>query len=216
MEVINNKLLWQDYTYLSSQTEAIVKHFAKFTKKTLKRFNLNKNDLIIDIGSNDGSLLKAFKKSKKKIRVLGVEPAKNVAQLAEKKNINTLNKFFDFNLSKLINNKFEKAKIITCFNTFAHSENLRSIVKGIKNILDKDGVFIFECQYLMDIYKNKILGTFFHEHLYHHSVSSLKYFFNLYGMELFDVEKANIQKGSIIGYVGFKKDLKLKKMLKIL
>ena len=70
MEVINNKLLWQDYTYLSGQTEAIVKHFAKFTKKTLKRFNLNKNDLIIDIGSNDGSLLKAFKKSKKKIRVL--------------------------------------------------------------------------------------------------------------------------------------------------
>ncbi len=214
MEVINNKLLWQNYTYLSGQTEAIVKHFEKFTKKTLKRFNLNKNDLIIDIGSNDGSLLKAFKKSKKKIRVLGVEPAKNVAQLAEKKNINTLNKFFDFNLSKLINKKFKKAKIITCFNTFAHSENLRSIVKGIKNILDKDGVFIFECQYLMDIYKNKILGTFFHEHLYHHSVSSLKYFFNLYGMELFDVEKANIQKGSIIGYVGFKKRFEIKKNVK--
>ena len=78
MEVINNKLLWQDYTYLSSQTEAIVKHFAKFTKKTLKRFNLNKNDLIIDIGSNDGSLLKAFKKVRRKIRVLGVEPAKTL------------------------------------------------------------------------------------------------------------------------------------------
>ncbi len=211
MEIINNKLLWQDYTYLSSQTEAILKHFANFTKKTLKRFKLNKNDLIIDIGSNDGSLLKAFKKSKKKIRVLGVEPAKNVAQLAEKKNIKTLNKFFDFNLSKLINKKFKKAKIITCFNTFAHSENLRSIMKGIKNILDKDGVFIFECQYLMDIYKNKILGTFFHEHLYHHSVSSLKYFCNLYGMELFDVEPANIQKGSIIGYVGFKKKFEIKK-----
>ena len=110
----------------------------------------------------------------------------------------------------------KKRKLLLASIPFAHSENLRSIVKGIKNILDKDGVFIFECQYLMDIYKNKILGTFFHEHLYHHSVSSLKYFFNLYGMELFDVEKANIQKGSIIGYVGFKKDLKLKKMLKIL
>ena len=72
-----------------------------------------------------------------------MEPAKNVAQLAEKKNINTLNKFFDFNLSKLINNKFEKAKIITCFNTFAHSENLRSIVKGIKNIFRQGWCFYF-------------------------------------------------------------------------
>ena len=95
----------------------------------------------------------------------------------------------------------KKAKIVICFNTFAHAPNMRNIIKGIEEILDDNGVFIFECQYLSDIYKKKILGTIFHEHMYHHSVTSLNNFFCAFGLDLFDVKRVNIQKGSIIGFV---------------
>ncbi len=202
-EVINLKDLWNNYTYLSSQTKAIVDHFNDVAKRILRRFNLNKNDLVFDIGSNDGTFLKCFKKEK--LKVLGIDGAKNVAKIANQSGIPTISKFFDFNLSKKIKKKYGKAKIITCFNSFAHTSNLNSIIKGIKNLLHKDGIFVFECQYLIDIYKNKVIGTFFHEHLYHHSLTSLNNLFNSFDLNFFHVEKVNIQKGSIIGYVSIKK-----------
>ena len=100
--------------------------------------------------------------------------------------------------------KYKNQKLITCFNTFAHVENLNEIVASIKNLLSSDGNFIFECQYLEDILK-KNFRNFFHEHLYHHSVHSLKNLFNKHDLDLYLVEKVNIQKGSIIGYVKHKK-----------
>ena len=210
-EIINLNLLWQKYTYLTGQTKAIVKHFKQVGKNIEKRKKLKKNDLIIDIGSNDGSFLEFF--NKKKYNVLGVDGAKNVAKIANNKGIKTINKFFDYNLSKSIKDKYHNIKIVTCFNAFAHSSDLHAIIKGIKNILDEDGIFVFECQYLGDIYKKKIIGTFFHEHLYHHSLESLNNLFKLYNLNFFHVEKAKIQKGSIIGYVGNKKFYKNKSKL---
>jgi 2-polyprenyl-3-methyl-5-hydroxy-6-metoxy-1,4-benzoquinol methylase len=206
-EIINLNLLWQNYTYLSSQTKAIINHFKDFSSNIIEKFKLTNKDLVIDIGSNDGSLLKEFKKNK--INVLGIEPARNIAKIAKKNGVNTINDFFGLKLSKHLKKKYNQAKVITCFNTFAHSEKLREIVHGVKNTLASDGIFIFECQYLADIYKNKILGTFFHEHLYHHSVTSLKKLFESYNMELFDVKKTNIQKGSIIGFASNKNSFKI-------
>lgn len=205
-EIIDPKILWKKYTYISGQTNAILKHFSNFAQKVIKRFRLTKNDLIIDIGSNDGSLLKFFKK--KKIRVLGVDPAKSIVKIANKNKIKTLEGLFDEKISKKIKKKYSSAKIITAFNVFAHTENLIGMLKAVKNLLEQRGTFIFEVQYLDDIYKKKILGTFFHEHMYHHSVTSLNNFFKNYDMKLFRVERVNIQKGSIIGYVS--KDDKIK------
>ena len=203
MEIINNKNLWGGYTYFSSQTKAIIDHFKKISSQIISKFKLEKNDLVLDIGSNDGTFLSFFKR--KNIKVLGVDPSKEVANVANKKKIKTINTFFNYNISQLILSKYKKPKIITCFNTFAHVEKLNEIVASIKNILSSDGNFIFECQYLEDILKKKILGTFFHEHLYHHSVHSLKNLFNKHDLDLYLVEKVNIQKGSIIGYVKHKK-----------
>ena len=212
MEVVKPKLLWGDFTYLSGQTKFIIEHFQQFSKKIIKRFRLNKDDFVVDIGSNDGSLLNFFKK--KKMKVLGIDPADTVAILAQKKGVDTIIDYFSLKLSKKINKKYKKAKIITCFNTFAHSEHLRDMMKGVTEILDDKGVFIFECQYLTDIYRNKILGTFFHEHMYHHSVTTLNNFFKMFDLTLFDVEKVNIQKGSIIGYVGKKNQFRVSKNVK--
>ena len=207
-EVVNPKLLWSDFTYLSGQTNFIINHFKDLANKIIKNYKLKKNDLVIDIGSNDGTFLNFFKK--KNLSVAGVDPAKNLAKLANKKGIFTIADFFNIKNVKTIKNKFnKKAKIILCFNTFAHAEKLRDIIKNIKLLLDDKGVFIFECQYLGDIYDKKILGTIFHEHMYHHSVTSLNNLFNNLNLNFFDVEKVNIQKGSIIGYVS--KNLKKNK-----
>ena len=211
MEIVNLKFLWQNYTYLSGQTPSIVEHFKVVTENIYKMLKTGNDDYVIDIGSNDGTLLKCFKK--KKLKVLGIDGAKNIAKIANQSGIPTISEFFDFNLSKIIKKKYGKAKIITCFNSFAHTPNLNSIIKGIKNLLDKDGIFVFECQYLIDIYKNKVIGTFFHEHLYHHSLTSLNNLFNSFNLNFFHVEKVNIQKGSIIGYVSINK-LKKSKVFK--
>ncbi len=212
MEVVSPKLLWGDFTYLSSQTKAITDHFKVLSKQIIKRFKLTKSDMVLDIGSNDGSFLKFFKN--KKIKVLGVDPASNVAKIAKKNGIETLVNFFGLKIAKKIKKKYKKAKIIICFNTFAHAENMREIIKSINEILDQNGIFIFECQYLNDIYKKKILGTIFHEHMYHHSVTSLNNLFNSFNLDLFDAQRVNIQKGSIIGFVCKKNERKISKNVK--
>ena len=199
MEIIKPQLLWSDFTYLSGQTDAILYHFKYLSKYIIKKFSIKKKHIIIDIGSNDGSFLKFFKK--KKCKVLGIDPAKNVAKIANKNGIKTIVDFFNLKIAKKISKTNKKAKVVMCFNTFAHASNMREIIKGVKEILDDNGVFIFECQYLNDIYKKKILGTIFHEHAYHHSVTSLNNFFYAFGLDLFDVKRVNIQKGSIIGFV---------------
>jgi len=216
MEVVKSRMLWTNYTYFSGQTKSILEHFEKFSRKVITRFKLNKNDLVFDIGSNDGSLLKFFKS--KKIQVLGIDPAENLVRFSNNQNIKTVKGFFNFETSKKILKRNNKPKIITAFNVFAHTEDLRGMLKGIKNLLSDDGIFIFEVQYLGDIYKKKILGTFFHEHMYHYSLFTLKKLFNSFNMNLFDVDKVNIQKGSIIGYVSkkrFPEKEKIKKMIKI-
>lgn len=217
MEVINPSILWSDYTYISGQTQAILDHFKEFSKNTISKFKLSSKDLVLDIGSNDGSLLSYFKKNK--IKVLGVDPAKNLTKIANKKGIKTLTGLFDKKIINKIKNNFQEPKVITAFNVFAHTSKLREMLYSIKNILATDGIFIFEVQYLGDILKKKILGTFFHEHMYHHSLTSLFNFFNNFGMTLFKVQRANIQKGSIIGYVCNKKIFKIEnsvtRMLKL-
>ena len=212
MEVIKNKFLWKNYTYFSSQTKSIVSHFKNVSKIILKKYKISEKNLIIDIGSNDGSLLQNFKK--RKIRVLGIDPAKNVANFANKLGINTLVGIFNKKIEKKILKKNGKAKIITAFNVFAHAEDLRGMLSSINNILDDNGVFIFEVQYLGDILDRRILGTFFHEHMYHHSITSLNNLFKSFDLNFYDVMKVKIQKGSIIGFV--KKDQKINKSKRFL
>ena len=216
-EVINPQLLWKKYTYFSGQTKAIVEHFDKFSEETIKKFKLKNKDYILDIGSNDGSLLSQFKK-KGYINVIGVDPAKKIVQEANKNKIKTYHSFFGKPFSEKILKKKIYPKIITAFNVFAHSDKMIEFVKSVKNLLRKDGIFIFEVQYLKDILDKKIIGTFFHEHMNHYSVIALENFFNNNGLFLFDIQNVKIQKGSIIGYVCHKnfinfKSSRLKKII---
>ena len=206
MEVVNDKNLWENYTYFSSQTKAISNHFKEVSKYIIKQTKLDKNHLVIDIGSNDGTLLKNFKNSG--IKVLGVDPAENVVRYANSIGINTMVGKFDKSIGKRILKKNYKAKLVTAFNVFAHTSKLREMIKTIDNVLDEKGFFVFEVQYLGDILDKKILGTFFHEHMHHHSITSLKNFLEEFNFNFIDAIKVNIQKGSIIGIATKNKKLK--------
>ena len=123
---------------------------------------------------------------------------------ANKNQIKTLLGYFNLESSKNILNDYGKAKIITSFNAFAHSDDVRGMVAGIKELLDHDGIFIFEASYLLDIFEKSLIGTIFHEHLDYHSVYSLDLFFKSFGLEIFKVERNEGQGGSIVGYVQHK------------
>ena len=205
IDIINKNILWKNYTYFSGQTDTFRKHF-KLISKTIEKFcNIKKNDLIIDIGSNDGELLKNFQK---KYRAYGIDPAKNVAKYALKKNkVKTYVSFFDNKIIKKIKSQHGCAKLVMAFNVFAHTPSMINFIKNVKKILSEDGYFVFECQYLLDILKKYLLGTFFHEHISHHSVYSLKFFFENHGLYLNHVIASNVQEGSIIGFVSKKNKL---------
>ena len=203
-ETINQKNLWKNYTYYSNQTKAIESHFKKLATKIISNYNLKNNDLVVDIGSNDGTFLKMFKK---KTKVLGIDPAKTVANYAIKKNkIPTLINYFDKRAVTKIEKKYKKPKIVLAFNVFAHTPSMINFVKNVKKILDTEGIFIFEAQYLGDILQNNILGTFFHEHISHHSIYSLNKLFNSFNLKFLKIENINIQKGSILGFVTHEKN----------
>ncbi len=207
IESVKPEYMWSKYTYLSSQTRGIVNHFFKFSNKIKKNFEV-KDQFIIDIGGNDGSLLTNFKECSNR---LNIEPSKNVTKLCKDKKIKVLNNYLSKKIVPDIILKNGKAKIIFAFNVFAHTRSVREFVKCIKMLLCDDGIFIFEAQYLGDIYNKFILGTFFHEHMSHHSIYSLNKIFKENGMRLFFVEKNNIQNGSILGYVSKNQNIKIDK-----
>jgi SAM-dependent methyltransferase len=199
LDVIDPEFLWHDYTYHSGQTRGIVDHFEKVAQSILDRYPTKPGSLVVDIGSNDGSLLRPFKA--RGMRVLGVDPAKEIAAKATASGIETVPQLLTPELASKIKKEHGGAAVITAFNVFAHADDMAAMAESIREILAPEGVFLFEVQYLLDILDRLLLGTIFHEHLCHHSVKPMTQFLNRHGMELIDVERVMIQKGSLIGTV---------------
>ena len=169
---IDSDFLWKDYTYFSGQTLKILSHFDEFCNYITKNFEIQ-NKCILDIGSNDGSLLKRFQS--KGFRVQGIDPAKTVVEEAKKNGIPTeLGLFNKQNSEKYFKNK--QYSLITAFNVFAHSHEMQNMAETIVKLLSDEGIFCFEVQYLVDIVKEKYIRTFFHEHMIHYSYASAKNF----------------------------------------
>lgn len=197
LDVIDSTDLWSGYTYHSGQTQGIVQHFQDISQKIISKFAPKPGSLIIDVGSNDGTLLRCFKNVGHK--VLGVDPAKEIAEKATASGIETMPALFTSEVANKIKEKHGTASVITAFNVYAHADNLGDMTDGIRTLLSEDGVFIFEVQYLMDIVDKVLIGTIFHEHMSHHSLKPMMRFLNAHDLELIDVERVTIQKGSIIG-----------------
>jgi SAM-dependent methyltransferase len=199
LDVIDSETLWDDYTYHSGQTKGIVEHFQEVAESVAQRRHPPAGSLVIDVGSNDGSLLRPFKE--RGFRVLGIDPAKEIARTATASGIETLPELMTPALAANIRQKYGPAAVVTAFNVFAHADDMAGMAESIRLMLAPDGVFLFEAQYLMDIIDNMLLGTIFHEHMSHHSLKPMIAFLKRHGMELIDVERNSIQKGSIIGTV---------------
>ena len=198
--VINKKKLFSKYLFVSGTSKTNLKHFNDYAEECSRRF-LKKKSNILDIAANDGSFLKCF--DKKNIRV-GIDPAKNILSNFKLKNYFMENRFFNFLESKNIKKKYEKFDLITANNVCAHVDNLNDFIKGVKNILKIDGVFIFEVGYFYEVYKNKTFDTIYHEHLDYHLLIPLIAFFKKNNMDIFDVKSIPIQGGSIRVYVSHK------------
>ena len=201
--VVNPQILFQNYVYASSTSPVFVKHFEDLAHTSYSRFKLNRESLIVDIGSNDGILLKPFKKLGSK--VLGIEPADLLATMARRDGISTITSFFSLNLAKRIVGKEGKAKIVAATNVFAHIDDLDEVVRGVKELLTDDGIFLLEVYYLVDLLKKGYFDLIYHEHLYYWTVNSFIRFFNRHGLEIFDVQKIPTHGGSIRIFVQNKK-----------
>jgi len=194
--VVNPKILYQkNYSYVSATSAHFVYHLKNYAADMIGRFKLKSDDLVVDIGSNDGTCLSFFKDHG--LRVVGIDPAKEIANKASIAGIETIGDFFSYNLSLSLREKYGPAKYITSHNACAHIDNLLEIVKGVKYWLDDDGVFVLEVGYLVDVYKNTWFDTIYHEHLDFHTVAPFEKLFERVGMEVISVERIEPQGGSI-------------------
>ena len=206
--IVKKEILFpKSYAYTSSTTKILRENFQELYQECRKFVKISKNDLVIDIGSNDGNLLSNFKDNH---RVLGVTPEK-VGLLAVKKGIPTLLQYFDKKTAILIKKKYGKARIITATNVFAHIEDVNLLMRNITQVLEKDGVFISESHYLVSLILTNQYDTIYHEHLRFYSLTSLKYLFDKYGLTIFHAKKINTHGGSIRVYVTKNKKIKINK-----
>ncbi len=211
---VDPKKMFSNYLYTSSTSEVFRNHFIKAAKNYIKDFKLKpKKSYIIDIGSNDGIALKPFKDLKFK-KILGVEPAKNLAKSANKNKIKTFNGF----LNKTNLKKIKKgANLILASNVFAHSDNLKEMAECMFKLLDKKGTIIIEVQYLLNTLKDITFDNIYHEHYNYWSLISLNNFFNRFNAKIYRSEKIDTHGGSIRIYVSKDKNKKVetnvKKML---
>jgi SAM-dependent methyltransferase len=193
--VVSPELLYQqDYPYEASITRTGREHWAEFAQSTKEQFNLGANDLVIDIGSNVGVLLEAFKNAG--TRTLGVEPAGNIAEIARKHGIETLNDFFGSDVARRIVEEKGRASVITATNVFAHVDDLTSFMKAVDLLLTPNGVLIIEAPYFTNLLEQLEYDTIYHEHLSYLSVKPLITFFARVGMEIFKIEQRDIHGGS--------------------
>jgi len=191
--------MFDNYLYVSSTAASFRKHFEAAADQYIKEFNLDQTSLVVDIGSNDGIFLKPLKE--KGVKVVGVEPAKNVAKIANDNGIETINAYFDKDSVVKISEKYGKSDLITASNVFAHSDVLVDITKDAFSLLKEDGSFIVEVQYLLDTIKDMTFDNIYHEHVNYWSVTSINNFFNNLGLCVYKVEHINTHGGSIRVYI---------------
>lgn len=194
--------IFSDYIYFSSTSDTIHRHAAYLANEFKKRFSLNKDSNVVEIASNDGCVLDYF--AKLGIKVLGVEPARNVAKVAIEKGIETYVDFFGEKTAPDIERKYGKADIILARHVFAHVPEIHGFIRGLKNLLKRDGVIAIEAPYLVDMVEKTEFDTIYHEHLSYLSLRPMARLFEKYGMEIFDVEHLSIHGGSLIYYIGNK------------
>ena len=195
---VDPKKMFSNYLYTSSTSLSFRNHFVEASKNYIKQLKLKpKKSYIIDIGSNDGVALKPFKDLGFN-KILGIEPAKNLAKLANNNKIKTFNGFLEI---KNLKNIRKNADLILASNVFAHSDKLKEMAECMLKLLSKNGTIVIEVQYLLNTLQDLTFDNIYHEHYNYWSLTSLVNFFNQFDSTIFKAEKINTHGGSIRIYI---------------
>jgi SAM-dependent methyltransferase len=187
--------IFSDYAYFSSYSDSWLSHSKKYTDLVIDRFSLNKSSLVIEIASNDGYLLQFFKEHN--IPILGIEPAANVAQVAESKGIPTLVKFFGVQTAQELFDIGKSSDLLLGNNVLAHVPDINDFVAGMKIILKPEGVLTMEFHHLWHLINQNQFDTIYHEHFSYLSFTTVEKIFAFHGITLFDVEELSTHGGSL-------------------
>ncbi len=191
---VDPELLFRDYVYNTATNNALKANFHELVETIIPKFKLTKDDLAVDVGANDGTLLLNYRPHE--INILGIDPS-SVAQTAKEKGIPMIVDFFNKDVAARAVKEYGKAKVITATNVFAHVVDLDSFMEGVTMLLDDKGVFITESAYIVDMVDNMLYDWVYHEHLRHYGVTALVALFERFGMEIIDVEHIKSHGGSI-------------------
>ena len=196
----NPRNIFTEYAYMSSYSESMLKHVQDFVEESIKRFHIDKNSQVIEIASNDGYMLQFYKSNN--IPCLGIEPALNVAKIAEQKGIKTVTKFFSLQTARELISEYKGADLLIAFNVLPHTPNLNEFIEGLKLVLKKDGIAVIQFSaYLLPFLQNKEFDTIYHEHFSFFSVYTLEKIFTSHGLTIFDIEEQTIHGGSMRIYL---------------
>ncbi len=204
--VVDPTVLFDKYLYTSSTSQSFVDHFTELASNLIKEFNLDKESVVVDIGSNDGIFLKPL--VDRNIKSIGVEPATNLALDANKNNLETINSYFDKQVVQRIIQKYGKVDIVTAFNVFAHSDKLKDLANDAFSLLKEDGVFIIEVQSLAEMIEKNLFDNVYHEHVNYWSLTNLVSFFEKLGFFVNNFQKVETHGGSLRLFVSRKKKIK--------
>lgn len=193
--VVDPDVLFRDYIYATDTSVGLVEHFVLLARLLLERSGAASRALAVDIGSNDGSMLAAFRDVG--LTPVGVDPARELAKRASAAGLPTLPDYFGADLATRIRDEHGAAAIVTANNVFAHSDSLGDMADGVRILLARDGLFEFEVNYAVDILENFLFDTVYHEHLCYHAVEPLKHFLDRHDLALVDVERNQSKGGSI-------------------
>lgn len=194
VHVVDPAILFSGYVYVSSTSPVFVKHFEDYAKAMDARLHL-RGALTLDIGSNDGVLVKPLKELD--ALALGVDPAKEIAQKATEAGYETIVGYFGEQFATTLADERGKAKLITANNVFAHIDDLDDVVSGVRTLLSPDGLFVIEAPYLLDYLEKKLFDTTYHEHLSYLAIRPLQAFFKRHEMHIVDVERVDTHGGSV-------------------
>ena len=195
LDVVDPAHLFEDYVYVSGTSPVFVRHFQDYARDVIASFRPPAGGLVVDIGSNDGTLLKFFQDAG--LAVLGIDPAARIAASATAAGIETIPGFFSIDMARRIVAERGPASVITANNVFAHMDDIRGALDGVRALLDPGGVFVFEVSYLADVVEKTLFDTIYHEHLDYHSVKPLRRFLAAGGMELIEAQRTDSHGGSL-------------------
>jgi dTDP-4-dehydrorhamnose reductase len=203
IQIVDPKFQYSNYLYVSSTSNTMTKHLQNYVIEFTNELNISKDDYILEIGANDGVCVKQLLDNGFK-NIIGVDPAENINK---RHNLPIICDFFGSNILPILQEKYNKFKLIYAFHCCAHIEDIKDVFTTVHKLLDKNGVFIMEVGYFYDVFRNNCFDTIYHEHIDYHTCSASSVFALKHGLTLFNVKNNDIQGGSIQFYFSKNKDI---------